>query len=54
MTFPKAETDDQYGVFIEQTWLGNRAIVKKEAQGFTVEFEKPAPAGAKLDWLIVR
>ena len=54
VTFPTAEANDQYGVFIEQSWLGNRAIVKKEAQGFTVEFEKPAPAGAKLDWLIVR
>ena len=52
--FPTPEMDDQYGVFIEQTWLGNRAIVKKAALGFTVEFEKPAPAAAKLDWLIVR
>jgi len=54
VTFPTAETDDAYGVFIEQTWIGNRAIVKKEATGFTVQFEKPAPAGAKFDWLIVR
>ena len=54
VTFPVAEVDNAYGVFIEQTWLGNRAITKKDAQGFTVQFEKPAPAGAKLDWMIVR
>ncbi|MCG3147055.1 MAG: hypothetical protein PCFJNLEI_00491 [Verrucomicrobiae bacterium] len=52
--FPVAEADDAYGVFIEQSWIGNRAIVKKEATGFTVEFEKPAPANAKIDWFIVR
>ena len=44
----------EYAVFIEQTWLTNRAIVKKTAEGFTVEFDKPAPAEAKLDWMIVR
>ena len=54
VTFPVAEADDQYGVFIEQSWLGQRAIVKKEATGFTVQFEKPAPDGAKLDWMLVR
>lgn len=54
VTFPVAEPDGQYGVFIEQSWIGQRAIVKKEAAGFTVQFEKPAPEGAKLDWLLIR
>ncbi|MCG3147520.1 MAG: hypothetical protein PCFJNLEI_00960 [Verrucomicrobiae bacterium] len=54
ITFPVAEADGDYAVFIEQTWIGQRAIVQKGAKGFTVQFEKPAPAGAKLDWLIVR
>ena len=54
VTFPTMEADDQYGVFIEQSWLSNRAIVNKDAQGFTVQFEKPAPEGAKLDWMLVR
>jgi len=54
VTFPVAEADGEYAVFIEQNWIGQRAIVKKDAQGFTVQFEKPAPDGAKFDWMIVR
>jgi len=54
ITFAVEEVDEDYAVFIEQNWIGNRAIVKKEAKGFTVQFEKPAPDGAKLDWMIVR
>ncbi|MFM8468490.1 MAG: hypothetical protein ACKODH_00730 [Limisphaerales bacterium] len=52
--FPAAEDDADYAVFIEQTWLGARAITDKTPTGFTVTFEKPAPANAKLDWLLVR
>lgn len=54
VAFPVEETNEDYAVFIEQTWLSNRAIVKKESKGFTVQFEKPAPGNAKLDWMIVR
>ena len=52
--FPVAETDGDYAVFVEQSWLGYRAITHKDTKGFTVQFEKPAPADAKLDWMIVR
>ena len=54
ISFPVEEADADYAVFIEQTWLSNRAVVRKEARGFTVQFEKRAPKGAKLDWMIVR
>ena len=54
VAFPQAEADGDYAVFIEQTWLTNRAIIKKTAAGFTVEFATAAPADAKLDWMIVR
>ena len=54
ISFPVEEADADYAVFIEQTWLSNRAVVKKEARGFTVQFKKRAPKGAKLDWMIVR
>jgi len=54
IAFAVEEADEDYAVFVEQSWIGNRAIVKKEAKGFTVQFEKPAPEGAKLDWMIVR
>jgi hypothetical protein len=54
VAFPVPETDGDYAVFVEQNWIGNRAIAKKTADGFTVQFEKPAPEGATLDWMIVR
>jgi hypothetical protein len=54
VTFPVEESDAEYAVFVEQSWISNRAVVKKESKGFTVQFEKPAPEGARLDWMIVR
>jgi hypothetical protein len=54
VAFPTPETDEDFAVFVEQSWITNRAIVKKAAGGFTVQFEKPAPEGAKLDWMLVR
>lgn len=54
VAFPAAEADEDFAVFVEQSWITNRAIVKKAAGGFTVQFEKPAPEGAKLDWMLVR
>jgi hypothetical protein len=54
VVFASPEADADYAVFVEPNWLGNRAVVKKEAAGFTVQFEKPAPAGAVIDWLLVR
>jgi hypothetical protein len=52
--FPTPEADADYAVFVEQSWLGNRAISDKTAEGFTVTFDKPAPTGATLDWMLVR
>ena len=54
ITLPVEEADGDYAVFVEQSWLGNRAIIKKDAKGFTIQFATPAPDGAKLDWMIVR
>lgn len=52
--FPAAEADGDYAVFVEQSWLTNRAVTKQTAEGFTVAFERPAPQDAKLHWLLVR
>lgn len=54
VTFPTPEADADYAVFIEQSWLSNRAISDKTPEGFTVTFDKPAPAKATLDWMLVR
>jgi hypothetical protein len=52
--FSQAETDGDYAVFVEQTWLTNRAISDKGPDGFTITFASPAPVGGKVDWMIVR
>lgn len=51
---PQPEADGDYAVFIEQSWLTNRAISDKGPQGFTVTFAAAAPENATLDWMIVR
>lgn len=52
--FPYAETDADYAVFIEQSWITSRAISEKTAEGFTVTFSTAAPEKATLDWMLVR
>ena len=52
--FPRPEADGEYAVFVEQSWLTNRAISDKGPDGFTVTFDKPAPGKATLDWMLVR
>ncbi|MDA1140913.1 MAG: hypothetical protein O3B01_20300 [Planctomycetota bacterium] len=52
--FPVEESDSDYAAFVEQTWLTNRAVTKQTAKGFVILFDKPAPAKAKLHWMIVR
>lgn len=54
ITFPQPEADGDYAVFIEQSWLTNRAVSKKIPDGFTITFGEPAPDGATVDWMIVR
>ncbi len=54
IAFAVEEADEDYAVFVEQSWISNRAVVKKKAKGFVVQFDKPAPDGAKVDWMIVR
>ncbi len=52
--FAQPEADGDYAVFVEQSWLSNRAIADKGPEGFTINFAAPAPKGAKVDWMIVR
>lgn len=54
VTFPTPETDADYAVFIEQSWIGQRAISDKTPEGFTINFAGPAPAKATIDWMLVR
>ncbi len=52
--FPTPESDAAYAVNITPTWLTAFCVAKKTEKGFTVQFATPAPAGASLDWVIVR
>jgi hypothetical protein len=52
--FPRPESDADYAVFVEQSWLTDRAISNKRPDGFTVTFAQPAPVGATIDWMLVR
>ena len=54
VAFPAAEADADYAAFVETSWLADRAVAEKAASGFTVQFARPAPDGATLDWMIVR
>jgi hypothetical protein len=52
--FSQEEADGNYAVFVEQTWLTNRAVINKNATGFTITFADPAPENATVDWMLVR
>jgi len=54
VAFPQPEPDAAYAVFIEQSWLTARAVTQQTEKGFAVAFDKPAPEGATLHWLVVR
>lgn len=52
--FAKPEADGEYAVFIETSWITQRAVVEQTADGFTVKFDAAPVADAKLHWMIVR
>jgi hypothetical protein len=52
--FPTPEADANYAVFLEQSWLTNRAVSAQTAEGFTVQFETPPAADGRLHWMLIR
>ena len=54
ITFAAPEVDASYAANVTPSWLSVLAVPTKTERGFTIRFATPAPAGAKLDWLIVR
>ncbi len=52
--FAKPEPDAQYSINVQPSWLTMDSVVKKAADGFTVEFSTPAPEGGKIDWQLIR
>ena len=54
VSFPTPEADAAYAVTVPPSWLTAVGVPTKTEKGFTVQFATAAPAGAKLDWVIVR
>lgn len=52
--FGQPEADARYALNIQPNWLTQDAVIEKTSKGFTVEFSSPAPAGATLDWQLIR
>lgn len=54
VSLPVAEADAQYGVFVENSWMTLHVVRQRTEKAFTVQFSEPAPAGARMSWLLLR
>lgn len=54
VTFQTPEADANYAVFVESSFLSQRAIAARTPEGFTVVFETAPAADARIDWMLVR
>lgn len=52
--FAQPEANADYAIFVEHSWLTNRAISGKQPERFTIKFSDAAAQIASLDWMIVR
>jgi hypothetical protein len=50
----RQEHDADYGILVECSWLTLKAVTDKTKTSFKILFDTAAPAGATLDWLLVR
>ena len=50
----RPEASDTYAVIVRPSWIASHAVTRTDTRGFTVEFDRPAPADARIDWLLVR
>ncbi|HJN14531.1 MAG TPA: hypothetical protein QGH10_03520 [Armatimonadota bacterium] len=54
IAFPRAEVDAAYAVSVTPSWMTALCAPTKSAEGFTVQFANAAPAGATIQWIMVR
>ncbi|MHB9026610.1 MAG: hypothetical protein ACYC7E_20960 [Armatimonadota bacterium] len=54
VTYPQVEADAAYSLTVQPSWMTMDCVTKKTATGFTVQFSAPAPAGATVDWQLIR
>jgi len=53
VSFQRPEADAAYALHVQPSWF-TAVTAEKTESGFTARFEKPAPANAKIDWILVR
>jgi len=51
--FERPEPDGGYLVIARPAWVTNHAVRDRTPDGFLVEFDRPAPPNATVDWLVV-
>jgi len=54
VAFRAAEVDANYAISVTPSWMTSFCVAQKAPEGFTVQFSTPAPAGATIDWVLVR
>lgn len=54
ITFDTPEADANYSVTVQPNWFTMDRTLQKTAAGFVVKFSTPAPAGAVIDWQLIR
>jgi len=52
--FAAPENSANYAAMARPSWPANHAVTEQTREGFTVVFDTPAPAGATIDWMIIR
>ncbi len=54
IVFERPEPDAAFAIVVSLSWPAEKAVPKQSPAGFTVEFSRPAPTGATLDWTLIR
>jgi hypothetical protein len=52
--FSKQEQDAAYGVIVRPSWPAACAVTKQTGDGFEMAFDRPAPKGATVHWILMR
>jgi hypothetical protein len=52
--FQTKELDGGYGVIALSSWSAACAVTEQSAEGFNAEFDRPAPKGAAIRWVLIR
>lgn len=54
LVWGSTESDPNYGVLVTPSWLTTVRVTGRTSLGCTVDFGTAAPAGATIDYLVVR